>query len=1010
MLAHHPITGKEVRIMTTDASIVKQNKILYYEKPSLHSQFVEFVSEDLHSFPTYSLILRPCSVDTLIGASKRSRIILVSKEAYDSLETEVSDFKKLNVKNMIYLHEIHLMYPHLGAAWNGTAEDAVVLLAGLLRYNKILGESFSLDATERWSSLGLTVSPSEKPMRLWWVTQYYTTEKGRRKSELKKCLTINSASPLIDKIVLLNERVEDFVGNPKIEEIVIGKRLTYEDVFRKIAEFPDDVIAVFANADICIDDSSWPTLWSLNLENKFLALLRYDVPASENIKDATLFGPRPDSQDTWVVRAVDVKSRGSDMFNNLEFNFGRMGCDNAVAIEMLRKKFLVINPSLTLKTWHFHSSDVRNYNKQDIVERDVFHYIQPTAINDLTPVLKWSSSEKITSRDPSQIRRIVRGSGVSDWQRVTNNKYSLVNDNLYIPEEEIIFELGECFETVDGLVFDKNKMYIGSSKKGVDLWNKATIHGLMPTLDVEKALVVPWTPSAEKSREIYCLRYLSKILRLWDAYGPGDFFANEHSFFEPILSLFKWGVESLPLLTRDKESLVWAKSAVGFPHSDEKYVLNEDIDALRKFMKGWKKSPDTPAKGVRGRLVIVEDNFLLKADIVAVLEENLIAAGWVVNVIQANKTSLERISELLSGAHGIICTGNVVCYGWNWMLPVGASVFEFNGVSTEGLDLSSVAGLNHYIMNIIQNTKEAVVLTREERIKKVIDEIDSAFEVKEDNVSELPLIWMPISSLEGFFEHPGDSFREMARLWAEAGLVQLKEHPTATMVWWENVGADGVLLYDRPTNEWRIAASDEEKDWRLALFGNPKVGACEKAVPWFFWPRRPQLVEEMVAEGAVSADYDSRSHQVVFYGKAENFLQARRRNGDWKSACSDWVLVEGDEKYPFTQKEYLERLADSRFGLCLAGYGYKCHREVECMAMGCVPIVASTVDMDSYAVPPVVGVHYLRVDEPEDVAGAVESVSKEMWATMSEACKLWWKENASCAGSFELTKRLISSN
>jgi hypothetical protein len=1005
MLAHHPITGKEVRIMTTDASIVKKNKTLCYGNPSLQTACLEFVSEDLNSSPTYSLILRPCTVDILIGASKRSRIILVSKEAYDSIETEVSDFKKLDIKNMIYLHEIHLMYPHLGGEWNGTAEDAVVLLAGLLRYNKIIGESFSLDATDRWSNLGLTVSPSEKPMRLWWVTQYYTTEKGRRRSELKKCLTINTASPLIDKIVLLNERVEDFVGHPKIEEIVIGKRLTYEDVFKKIAEFPDDVIAVFANADIAIDDLSWSTIWSLNLENKFLALLRYDVPASENIKDAKIFGPRPDSQDTWVVRAVDVKSRGPEMFKNVEFNFGRMGCDNAIAMEMLRKKFLVVNPSLTLRTWHFHSSEVRNYNKEDIIERDIFHYIEPTAINDLTPVLKWTSSEKSISKDPSQIRRIIRGSGVSDWQRITHIVYSSSNDNLYIPEEDILFELGECFQTCDGLVFDKNKMYIGTSKKGAELWNKATMHGLMPTLDVEKALIVPWTPSAEKSREIYCLRYLSKILRLWDAYGPGDFFANEHSFFEPILSLFNWGVESLPLLTRDKETLIWAKSAVGFPHTDEKYVLHEDIDALRKFMKGWKESPDTPDEGSKGRLVIVEDNFLLKADIVAVLEENLTAAGWVINVIQVQKTSLARVSELLSGAHGIICTGNVVCYGWNWMLPVGATVFEFNGVSTEGLDLSSVAGLRHYIMNIIQNNKSSP-LTREERIKKVIDEINGAFE---DTVSDLPVVWMPSSSLQGFFAHPGDSFREMARLWAEAGLVQLKEHPTATMVWWEKVGSDGVLLYDRPTNEWRLAASEEEKNWRLALFGNPKVAMCEKAVPWFFWPRRPQLVEEMVASGAMSGDYDSRREGVVFYGKVENSVQARRRKGDWKSVCSDWVLVEGEEKYPFTQKEYLERLSTARFGLCLAGYGYKCHREIECMAMGCVPVVAADVDMDSYAVPPVVGVHYLRVATPEDVPAALDSVSKEMWVTMSDACKLWWKENASCVGSFELTKRLLSN-
>jgi hypothetical protein len=77
------------------------------------------------------------------------------------------------------------------------------------------------------------------------------------------------------------------------------------------------------------------------------------------------------------------------------------------------------------------------------------------------------------------------------------------------------------------------------------------------------------------------------------------------------------------------------------------------------------------------------------------------------------------------------------------------------------------------------------------------------------------------------------------------------------------------------------------------------------------------------------------------------------------------------------------------------------------MAMGCVPIVAADVDMDSYAVPPVAGVHYLRVSVPEDVPAAV-AVSEESWQAMSDACRLWWKENASCAGSFELTKRLAS--
>ena len=78
------------------------------------------------------------------------------------------------------------------------------------------------------------------------------------------------------------------------------------------------------------------------------------------------------------------------------------------------------------------------------------------------------------------------------------------------------------------------------------------------------------------------------------------------------------------------------------------------------------------------------------------------------------------------------------------------------------------------------------------------------------------------------------------------------------------------------------------------------------------------------------------------------------------------------------------------------------------MAMGCVPVVAADVDMDSYASAPVAGVHYLRVSSPEDVAGVLAAVTNEKWTAMSAACQLWWKENASCAGSFELTQRLIS--
>jgi hypothetical protein len=107
--------------------------------------------------------------------------------------------------------------------------------------------------------------------------------------------------------------------------------------------------------------------------------------------------------------------------------------------------------------------------------------------------------------------------------------------------------------------------------------------------------------------------------------------------------------------------------------------------------------------------------------------------------------------------------------------------------------------------------------------------------------------------------------------------------------------------------------------------------------------------------------------------------------------------------YPFSQTEYLTAISGARFGLCLAGYGNKCNREIEYMACGTVPLVAPDVDMTHYLVAPKEGVHYFRVTGPEDVTRIVESTSRDTWEAMSNACHQWWRENASCEGMFRLT-------
>jgi hypothetical protein len=265
---------------------------------------------------------------------------------------------------------------------------------------------------------------------------------------------------------------------------------------------------------------------------------------------------------------------------------------------------------------------------------------------------------------------------------------------------------------------------------------------------------------------------------------------------------------------------------------------------------------------------------------------------------------------------------------------------------------------------------------------------------------------MPRSSITGLFAHPGDSFREMAQLWAEKGYVKLQEHPTATSIWLHGPGE--YLLYDRPTLQWLQASPPQEQVWKKALFGNPApFGSNSKA--WMFWARRPRYLEEIVLSKQNERSFGDRDQRLVFYGKIENSIQERRRTTeDWASACSEFVMPQGDEKpYVFTQKEYLERLTYAKFGLCLAGYGKKCHREVECMATGTVPVVASEVDMSNYANPPQEGVHFIRIQSPEEAKTITETMEEAQWLSMSEACRKWWLQNASVEGSWSLTKRLL---
>ena len=362
------------------------------------------------------------------------------------------------------------------------------------------------------------------------------------------------------------------------------------------------------------------------------------------------------------------------------------------------------------------------------------------------------------------------------------------------------------------------------------------------------------------------------------------------------------------------------------------------------------------------------------------------------------RTSLDICLEALQGAWGVAMSSRAMA-SWMWVLPLGAHVWEIQSEMEPNaslLHICAAAGLQYRLQIVAKgvphkNEKETVLSKLADDMRQAVAPVLE----KKDQILILP------ARRQGFYDHAGDSFREMAKLWGERGYVTVVEK-YVEQVWLGGVGE--TLLYDRPTLEWLNRSSDPP--YKIALFGNPAPPSGGRA--WSFWPRRPALVEEIVSRGLPTRSYEVRDKNLVFYGRSENAIQHKRRTEcNWEEACDDFYHnTTNADTYLYTHEEYLERLTFAKYGLCLAGYGTKCHREIECMAMGCVPVVAPEVDMSSYADPPVEGLHYFRVKTPEE-AKLVIQVTAERWTVMSAACRDWWARNASVEGMWSLTSRLV---
>lgn len=206
----------------------------------------------------------------------------------------------------------------------------------------------------RYSEPSIFGSLVQHPITL--MTQFHIPKDELRCGEIKEALRRNTLNKYVDKIILLNERKyttqELGVDDPKIEQRVIGHHLEFCDVLRNR---PFGFL-VFANNDIFLDETIVNVRRTdLAHARKMYALLRYEF----NGLSSPLFGPRPDSSDTFILHSnLRLTAKQCSLFT---FKFGQPGCDNKLCYLFSTFGVKIVNDPLLIKTYHCHSDKSRNY-------------------------------------------------------------------------------------------------------------------------------------------------------------------------------------------------------------------------------------------------------------------------------------------------------------------------------------------------------------------------------------------------------------------------------------------------------------------------------------------------------------------------------------------------------------------------------------------------------------------------------------------------------------------------
>ena len=582
-------------------------------------------------------------------------------------------------------------YPFLDQ-WDGTDEDAIVIFALLHRYHHIVpSQSFIALETrcKRRNLFNLKVIEKKEP-ECWLFTQFFRHASKKRTSELLTCLQKNLQCPYVDRVVLLVERdyAKEYVNIPlkeeerrKIKQVIIGKRLTYLDFLLYVQQHvPTNIYTILANADIYMGDSLL-SLWSIRMENRVMALLRWDIVKGV----AEIFGPRADSQDTWILLSDSIHSR--KWSNSFHFQLGQPGCDNAFAGYLLQQRITLLNPALTFQTFHMHESSIRSYDPKDYIRAALYINLVPTYLIDTCQEKSPEEPDKRLSH--ALVGFEVKSSSMSNeityctmlekqgrylWEPMVENHYFQANVSVYAWKKAGV--------TATGLVHQYDRIFIGEDDT---FWKNSTFHRFTPHVKARQFLAIPFSDtSVFTDLSAYLLYYVSRCLRLLELY-PSAYFWIPKPFLEAVSSFPNFPISQG--IEWNEDIACWADEVVGYVPSRIE-LSSEEIGLLRV------KMPLYENKSVK-RIVFLLDS-IINAHWVDTFTfiESAITSDYEIICI----SSVHEYDKLYGASHFVFFSNNKVIP--LWALPVGAHILEFQmelDLSGEVQHLAHICGLNSQI-------------------------------------------------------------------------------------------------------------------------------------------------------------------------------------------------------------------------------------------------------------------------------------------------------------------------